>query len=276
VFFLKLLSRLPLSVLYRFADFFFIIAYYLVRYRRDIVKKNLINSFPETSELEIIQIQKQFYRNLTDTSFETLKLLTISENDLLQRVKIDNSVTMKYHNLGYPVFGMTPHFCNWEWLLVASSNQLGLNLHVVYQRLRNPFFDNLMKEVRSRFGAILHEKIDAVKDIMKLKGESYLMSMAADQRPHLGENKYWSVFMNQDAAFYSGTELLARRMDIKVIYASMKRIRRGYYEVHFEELESNPKMAKANEITEKFIRRAEKDILNDPSSYLWSHDRWKH
>ena len=101
---------------------------------------------------------------------------------------------------------------------------------------------------------ILHEKRDAVKDIMKMKGQSYMMSMVADQRPYSGENKYWSVFLNQDAAFYSGTELLARRMDIKVLYAAMKRVRRGFYEVHFEELETDPVNTKPNEITEKFIR----------------------
>ena len=273
---LKIISRLPLPVLYLIADFFFIVSYYIVRYRRDIVWKNLSNSFPEKSKNELKKIERQFYRNLADTSVETLKLLTISEQGLLSRVNIDNTVTVKHHNLGHTIFGMTAHFCNWEWLLVASTNSLGPELRAVYQRLRNTFFDNLMKRIRSRFGVILHEKQDAVKDMMKMKGQPYMMSMVADQRPYSGENKYWSQFLNQDAAFYSGTELLARRMDIKVLYAAMKRKKRGYYDVHFEELEINPSSTEPHEITEKFIRRAEKDIFRDPASYLWSHDRWKH
>ena len=194
----------------------------------------------------------------------------------MKRVDIDNRVTLKYHELGYPVFGMTSHFCNWEWMLVACSNTVGLPLHAVYQRLRSPFFNQLMIIIRSRFGVKLHEKSDVVRDMMKMRNQSYLMSMVADQRPFSGENKFWTTFLNQDAAFYSGTDLLARRMDIKVTYASMLRVNRGYYKVVFEELVPDPKNAKPNEITEKFIRRAEIDILNDPSSYLWSHDRWKH
>lgn len=213
---------------------------------------------------------------MADTTVETLKLLTIPEEKLLKRVDLDTKVTLKYHELRYPVFGMTSHFCNWEWMLVASSNTVGLPLHAVYQQLHNPFFDQLMIKIRSRFGVQLHEKNAVVKDMMKMRNQSYLMSMVADQRPFSGENRYWSTFLNQDAAFYSGTELLARRMDIKVIYASMQRVKRGYYKVVFEELEPDPKNAKPNEITEKFIRRAEIDILNDPPSYLWSHDRWKH
>lgn len=276
MFFLRLLSLFPLSVLYLISDFLFFVSYYVVKYRRDVVWKNLSNSFPEKSVPELRKIEKQFYKNLADTSVETLKLLTISEADLLKRVKFDCTLTIKYHKLGLPVFGMTSHFCNWEWLLVAGSNQVGLPLHAVYQRLRSPFFNNLMMKIRSRFGVVLHEKRDAVKDIIKMKNESFLMSMVADQRPYTGENKYWSVFLNQDAALYSGTELLARRMDIKIVYASMKRVRRGYYEVFFKDVEASPKTSRPNEITEKFIKLAEKDILEDPASYLWSHDRWKH
>jgi KDO2-lipid IV(A) lauroyltransferase len=101
------------------------------------------------------------------------------------------------------------------------------------------------------------------------------MAMVADQRPFSGENKFWTNFLNQDSAFYSGTELLAKRFDIKVIYASMRRIKRGHYEVMFFDVETDPKSSPKHAITEKFIRFVEQDIQNDPASYLWSHDRWK-
>ena len=185
---------MPLSVQYLFADFLFFLAYYVVKYRRDIVWKNLLNSFPDKSEIELRQIERKFYKNLADTSVETLKLLTISEANLLKRVKVDNSLTMKYYELGYDVFGMTSHYCNWEWLLVASSNQLGLKLHAAYQSLRNPFFNKLMIKIRSRFGVLLHEKNIVVKDIMKMKGESFLMSMVADQRPFSEEKNIGPFF----------------------------------------------------------------------------------
>ena len=267
---------MPFVFLYGIADLLYFVSYYIVRYRREIVRKNLTRAFPGKSNKEIRKIERDFYHHLADTSMETLKLLTISEEALLRRVNIDNSLTMKYHEQGFPVLGMTSHFCNWEWLLVASSNRLGLPLHAVYQRLRNSFFDRLMIGIRSRFGVVMHEKDDAVRDIIKMKGKSYLMSMVADQRPFSGENRYWSRFLNQNAAFYSGSEYLARRMDIKVIYATMRRVKRGYYDVHFEELEKDPINTAPNEITERFIRRAEEDIQKDPASYLWSHDRWKH
>lgn len=276
IFFIRLISFLPLSILYVLSDFLFFVAFYLVKYRRKVVWKNLTNSFPNTNDADLRKMERNFYRNLADTSVETLKLLTITEEKLLNRVKIDNSLTKNYYKKGWSAFGMTSHFCNWEWFLVACSNQLELRLHAVYQRLRNPFFNQLMIEIRSRFGVILHEKNDVIKDIIRMKREPFLMSMVADQRPFSGEKRYWSTFLNQDAALYTGSEVLAQRMDIKVIYASMKRVKRGYYEVSFKEITSNPKKTEEHEITEKFIKLAEQDILQDPASYLWSHDRWKH
>ena len=273
--FIRWLSGLSFSILYIISDLLYIATYYLARYRRKVVWINLKNSFPEKSSEELRAIEKNFYKNLADTVVETLKLLTISEEELLTRVKIDNSVPMRYHQRGFSAFGMTAHFCNWEWLLVSCSNQIGLNLHAAYKKLRNPFWNDLMIKIRSRFGVVLHEKDDVVKDILLMNTENYLMAMVADQRPFSGENKYWTRFLNQDAAFLTGTELLARRKNIKVIYASMKRVGRGYYEVTFKEIEQNPRNTAPGQITEKFIALVEQDVLADPAAFLWSHERWK-
>jgi KDO2-lipid IV(A) lauroyltransferase len=272
---LRFLSRLPLRILYFVSDFIFFTSYYIIRYRRKITRKNLVKAFPGKPVSTITKIEKQFYRNLSDTAVETLKLLTSSERHLLERVKVDSSLTRQLKKEGCSVFAMTAHFCNWEWLLVASSNQLGLDVHAAYKKLRSPFFDHLMQAIRSRFGAVLHEKDVLVQDILNMKKSTYLMAMVADQRPFSGDHKYWTKFMNQDAAFLTGTELLAKRKDIKVIYARMKRVRRGYYEVNFEIIELQPKNSQRGQITEKFIALVEEDIHHDPAAYLWSHDRWK-
>ena len=49
----KILSRMPLNVHYFFADgLIYPLMYYVVRYRRKMVRKNLRLSFPEKSEGE--------------------------------------------------------------------------------------------------------------------------------------------------------------------------------------------------------------------------------
>src|SRR6267154_1287098 len=90
MFFLRLLSRLPIGVLYVLSDLMFVVGYRLMRYRRTVVVKNLKNSFPEKSDKEIHEIEKKFYHNLCDYPIETLKMMTMSEEEVLQRMKYVN------------------------------------------------------------------------------------------------------------------------------------------------------------------------------------------
>jgi len=238
--------------------------------------KNLRNSFPEKSEKELRSIQKKFYHNLADISIETLKGITISKKELEKRAIIGNNLIEELMTLDKPIILMTSHLCNWEWELLAICHSHTAQIHAVYQKLRNTFFNNLMLGLRSSFGAFMHEKNSVIAEISQIGSKAYVLAMVSDQRPFSGERKYWATFMNQDAAFYSGAEILARRMDIPVVYISMHRTRRGFYEMFCELITSEPRLMERNEITNSFIRLTERDIRKDPSSYLWSHDRWKH
>ncbi|MDZ7606872.1 MAG: lysophospholipid acyltransferase family protein [Cyclobacteriaceae bacterium] len=273
--FIKLLSRLPLSVLYILSDFLYLVNYYLIRYRRTLVMKNLRNSFPEKSEPELHTLEKEFYRNLADVSIETLKAITISKKELGKRVIIHGNLVEEAMKAGKPMIFITSHFSNWELEWIALSTHFHFEMHAAYKKLRNSFVNKLIFELRSRFGGIMHEKNEVVADMAKLGQRKYIMAMAGDQRPSSGAKKYWATFMNQDAAFYSGTEILARRMDASVVYLSMHRLRRGFYEITCELITSTPKLLQKNEITNTFIRLMERDIRKDPASYLWSHNRWK-
>ena len=67
------LSRLPLSVLYWFADYLiYPVMYHLMRYRRKLVAKSLRNSFPDKSEAERKTIEKAFYHQFGSTIVETI------------------------------------------------------------------------------------------------------------------------------------------------------------------------------------------------------------
>ena len=44
--FILFFSKMPLKILYLFSDMIFLVAYYLIDYRKNVVKTNLENSFP--------------------------------------------------------------------------------------------------------------------------------------------------------------------------------------------------------------------------------------
>lgn len=277
MFLLKIISRLPFSILYALADSFFVVLFYLVSYRKKVVFDNLRKSFPEKAPQEIRAIAKGFYKNLIDVMLETVKLLTISEKELRKRVVIDNpEVIMQFRIQDRPVVVLTSHQCNWEWLLVSCSLQLDYPVDGVYLRLTNSFSDHLMLAIRSRFGANMIEKKDLFKSLITKKNIARIIAMVGDQAPKHDAHVLWTNFLHQETNFFTGGERIAIKMNMPILYVEMRRLKRGHYAIAFEVLSESPKESQKNEITEKFVRAMEKTIHQYPSDWLWSHKRWKY
>ncbi len=114
---LRLLSHLPLRVLYVFSDICYPFLFYVIRYRRKVVELNLYRSFPELSDKERRHIEKKFYRWFCDYVVENFKLLTISPEKLKKRMKMDGMEDMEKELETHPfVFVYLGHYCNWEWV----------------------------------------------------------------------------------------------------------------------------------------------------------------
>ena len=73
------LSIQPFWLLYLRSDFYFFMVYHVARYRRKVVRENLLRSFPEKNLDEIKAIEKQFYHNLCDQVVEMFKLGRMSD-----------------------------------------------------------------------------------------------------------------------------------------------------------------------------------------------------
>lgn len=276
MFFFRLISYLPLPILYLFSDFLYLIACYVVGYRAKVIDENLLHAFPEKTEKERKQIKKQFYRNFTDSMAETIKFLTITKKELANRMTLINSnlVTDKVNN-GETVIGVCGHFFNWEANLLAFTSSLEQKCEVVYTKVTNPFFENLMYTMRSRFGGNLVEKKNFQRNFIKKRNEPRLIVLAADQRPDYAELRYWTTFMNRETAFFEGAEKLAKKFNNPVIFGAAHKPRRGHYVFSYRLIAAPPHDDEPHSITDQFIALTEQNIREEPALYLWSHNRWK-
>jgi KDO2-lipid IV(A) lauroyltransferase len=274
---LRWISRLPLPALYKVSDLLYYICYYLIRYRRQVVYQNLLKAFPEEDPGRIEKIMKQFYRNFCDFIIEALKSITISESELEKRVIIKGKELIEsYFVKGQSVIVLTSHQFNWEWLLLASSLQLSAPLNPVYKLLNNKYFNDLMLSIRSRFGSNPIEMQETLIQIVKRKQTTNAFGLLADQTPLVDADKYWSKFLNQDTAFFVGSERIAHLTKYPVLFVGMKKIKRGYYEISYEPLAEPPYQKNDHVIMDTYIQRAEALIRENPSEWLWSHRRWKY
>ena len=57
--------------------------------------------------------------------------------------------------------------------------------------------------------------------------------------------------------------------------AKVRRIKRGFYETEILEIAKNPNDFDDYKITDLFYNELEKLILEEPSFYFWTHNRFK-
>jgi Kdo2-lipid IVA lauroyltransferase/acyltransferase len=275
--FIRLLSRLPFPVLYAISDFLFLLVFYIARYRRKLVQKNLQASFPEKPGKELNAIEKQFYKNLCDYAVEMLKLVTISKEELMKRMVFTNpEVPESFKQKNKSILFLASHQFNWEWLLASASLNFPMAIEFVYQPVKSKFFDELTLYSRSRFGATGIKRQEVAREIVKRKNHLRGIATVADQYPgYQQDKKYITKFLNQDTAFFYGTNQLAAMTQFTAIYYPIRKVRRGYYEAS-PIIVAEPPYDKTSEVVvENYAREVEKNILQNPDGWLWSHNRWK-
>lgn len=272
------LSFFPLRVLFFFSDIVYLLVYYILRYRRSVVRLNLNNSFPDKNISEIISIEKEFYKHLCDSFFETIKVLNMSEEQMKKRMVFKSKDLIdKYKKSGRSIILVFGHYCNWEWT-TSFSMHTDYFVAGLYKPLHNKLYDSMFKEIRSRFGAHTIAKDEALRKLVSLKKDNQqsIIAFIGDQTPKQADIQYWTTFLNQETPIFLGAEKISKMLDNVVIYADIKKIKRGFYEVDFKLITENPKKEEQYFITETHTRLLEKRINLEPSYWLWTHRRWKH
>ena len=272
---LKPISLLPFWLLYLLSDFLYLILYKVFGYRTTVVTTNLKNSFPEKSTKEIKEIQDKFYHHLCDLIVESIKLFSLSEKEALKHMKVVNpELPNAYFEQGKNIMVVGGHYANWEYTVICDL-QLKHQMASPYTVLSNRFFENRMKNSRSRFGFLMFSTKKVKEFFINPPDNPYLVVFGSDQSPSSSTNAYWTRFLNQDTAVLFGTEKYSKEYSLPVLFGGIRKVKRGQYEFYFEKLEDNPAATEYGEISEKFTRRIEQQILEKPEYWLWTHKRWK-
>ncbi len=275
---LNVFALLPLSWLYVIGDFLRFFVYKVFRYRVDVVRVNLKNSFPHKSDEELRKIEQDFYRNFCDVMVEVIKFKTIRFDELKRRCyytpETINELDDFFRN-GKSIIIAMGHNGNWEW---AGASYPLYNRHQVitaYRPLRNKVMDADTLKMRVRTGNIMIPMKSVMREMVRHKNEITATALIIDQKPPK-ENAFWIDFLNQETPFFKGSEVLSQKFNLPVFWGSVKRARRGKYIIDIRCLIENPgEYNDEGAITAILAARLEKDIIEQPELWLWSHRRWK-
>lgn len=277
---LFVLNKLPFCVLYRISDFFSFLIYYVVRYRRKVVRKNLVASFPEKDIKEVVKIEKKFYSSLCDWFVEMIKYYGMSEEEIRKRMVITGLEDA--HRVvaeGHSCVCYMGHLFNWEYLTSLSLyfDEKDLVVGDIYHPLENKYFDSLVKRMRDQFGAESITMANTLRRIMQItkSDRKYLIGFVADQVPMWESIKHWVDFLNHDTPVFTGTEKIAQRTHAALFFVRMKKVKRGYYTAHFELFAEDASKMAEFEPTNRYYELLEKEIRENPELWLWTHNRWK-
>ena len=273
---LNALARLPLGILYLFADLITPVLYHLIKYRRKVVRTNLTASFPDKSLKEIKKIEKEFYRYLGDQIVETLKTLHISDKELKKRVKVINyeAVNNALGNQRNAVLLMG-HYCNWEWAQEITRYFLPQSFMAsIYHPLNDKFWNDVFIKLRSRWNAHIVPMKSAPRVLLNKQNMPWVCGFIADAYTwHKNENN-WVEFLNHKTWFIYGSEEIGTKVGADFFYLEMKRLKRGRYEIIFHSLKPEDSSLPFP-YSREFWKEFEKTILKAPAYWLWSHKRWK-
>src|SRR5579862_2728629 len=257
----RLLARLPFGLLYQLAAAIGFLTYRVFPHREHVVRENLTKAFPDFDAARLREVIRQYYLGFAQVLVEVIKAVSMPPAEFQRRVRIVNlEAPQALLAAGQPVLLVAAHQCNWEWMLLALSVELGYPVDAAYKPLVDSWAEREMRKLRTRFGSRLIPARDLLPDILRRRDVVRAVAMVADQEPTTSENKHWTRFLNRDTAFFMGAEEIARVTRFPAFFIGMRRMARGYYEMSIEPFPDFGPAAPAGTLTENYARRVEAQI----------------
>ena len=272
----RLAASLPWWLLNGLADGLAWLAWRVVKYGRPVMRENLAIAFPDFDEARLQAVMRDYYRGFGQVLVEVIKSARLPAGEISARVRLEGFDEARAAlAAGSPVLLVAAHQCNWEWMLLALSLDLGYPVDAAYKPLVDGWAQREMLEVRSRFGARLVPAQEMLADILRRGREPRAIAMVADQEPRTSERRHWTRFLNRDTAFFVGAEEIARATRFPVFFVGVRRVARGRYTVSASALAAGGEKLAPGELTERYARQVEQQIRADPPNWPWTHKRWK-
>ena len=276
--FLWVISILPFRIFYFLSDFIYLIVYYIIGYRKKVVRDNLALALPHLSPAERLEIEKKSYVHLCDMFLEMIKTMTMTADEMNKRFVITNMDLLKeYEDKNKSTILLASHYASWEWLMIMNSYTKFKGI-ATYKKINNDYFDKLIRDIRSKFGTqlvVTRETIPMIANNQK-QNIMCMYGLASDQSPKLDRIFHYYDFMGIEVPVHTGAEMIARKYDLNVLLIKVKKVKRGFYEGTFIPIAIDAKTTPEFQITHDFIHEVEKQIHEAPEYYFWTHKRWKH
>jgi lipopolysaccharide heptosyltransferase II len=266
---------LPLPFLFAAGQFLGFCAWLLSGKYRRLAECNVAISFAdEKSPRELRRLVRRHFQRLGANLLCSAKLMRMSPEKILHRVKIENIESMASRfRAGVPVVLVLSHLGTWELFAQLMPKFVGFVRNAsVYQKLGNRFIDEHVRRTRSQTGLELFDRQAGFEPVIELLRSGGGVGILSDQ--HAGDHGLWTPFFGRLASSSPLPGLLAKRTRAALIAAGVYTTGPARWRMVFTERFDQPDASVAaltsmiNEVIEQQIRVA-------PEDWFWVHNRWK-
>src|SRR5690606_13744609 len=237
---------------------------------------NLRKAFPHYPVSKLQKIKQKFYLFFANLMVQTIANFGLSKKKAAKSLQIENVDELKKlwqkHSTIIAVMG---HFGNGETIIPRLPLHVSNKVYALYKPLSNTTINTLIIKNRTRFGLNLIKMKETFRVLLKKQNEKKLVVFIGDQSP-FPENAYWTTFLNQPTAVYTGAEKMAVKLKSPVVFLTVMPLGFENYKIKINVITENPESNPEGYITKMHTQKLEKEIINAPEFWLWSHRRWKH
>ena len=246
---------------------------------KNLIKKNIKIGLGNIDSLKENEIINGMWSNIGRTFAEYVYLKDFKFNRTgINHIKIIGGEYLEtIKESEEPVIFFSGHFANFE-LMAMELDKFGVKTAAIYRPLNNFFLNPIMEYLRMKYicpNQIPKGRIGMREVINKIKN-GYSIALMVDQR--VGEGIRVDFF-NQDAQTTTIPAQIALKYKCKLVPISLKRIKKINFEmtVHkpYEVKKTNNDNEDTLNITKEINKTIEKMIIENPTQWLWSHNRWK-
>ncbi len=253
------------------------LGYWPLGIRRQLVERQIAESFPEWTPDEVRRVARASYANLGRLTMETALLPRLGPEGiraLLERVEGAEHIERARQRGGF-IF-VTGHLGNWEFCGAVAA-ALGVPLDAVARRIANPLIDRYITETRKRVGiTIVHDR-RAVRHTPAALEQGRAVAFLADQAL-LKTASVTVPFFGRPAKTPRGPATLALRYGVPILFGGVIRQPNGRFVGIVEPIpveDTGDADADVERIVANFTRVLEQCVRRAPEQYLWQHRRWR-
>ena len=239
-----------------------------------ILKKNILNAFPNIDNNSLKKIKKDMWNNYGRTFAEYAFIKEFKNGKLEDNLKIEGAeILQKIIDEKKPVLFLSGHFANFE-LMAMVIERSGINLAAIYRPLNNFFIEPYITRLRKNNICKVQIKkgLNGIKEIFRFLKNNYSIAMMIDQRVRQGER---IDFFKKKAHTTNLPALLAKKFKCQIVTIKIKRYENYKFKITIEKPVIFSETETVGSITLKLNSWLERTILENPSQWIWTHDRWK-